>query len=94
MSDGTKFSVCYIQVAVISEAVIKGEINIAKASKNSGPQDLVCYMGVTVKSVDVTTGYYCISFFISRETRMSSLSLHCVIHFFPNSAWYLPEVTW
>ena len=39
---GAKFSVCYIRVAVISGAVIKGEINIAKAWKNSGPQDLFC----------------------------------------------------
>ena len=56
---GTKFFVCYIRVAVISEAVIKGEINIAVAWKNLGPQDLVCYILVTVVSVDVTTGYYC-----------------------------------
>ena len=31
MSVGDKIFVCYIRVAVISEAVIKGEINIAKA---------------------------------------------------------------
>ena len=58
---GTRFFVCYIRVAVISEAVINGEINIAKAWKNLGPQLSVCYMRVTVISDDVTTGHYCIS---------------------------------
>ena len=38
---GDQIFVCYIRVAVISEAVIKGEISIAKALRNSGPQDLV-----------------------------------------------------
>ena len=60
-SVGDQIFVCYIRVTVISEAVIKGEINIAKAWKNLGQQDLVCYMRVTVISVDVTTGYYCIN---------------------------------
>ena len=59
MSVGDQIFVCYIRVAVISEAVTKGEINIAKAWKNSGPQDLVCYMWVTVLSADVTTEYHC-----------------------------------
>ena len=59
MSVGDQIFVCYIRVAVILEAVIKGEINIAKAGKNLGLQDLVCYMRVTVIFIDVTTGYYC-----------------------------------
>ena len=65
ISNGDQIFVCYVRVAVISEAVIKGEINIVKPGKNLGPQDLVHYVRVTVISVDVTTGYYCISFSFS-----------------------------
>ena len=74
----------YIRVAVISEAVIKGEINIVKVWKNLGPQDLVHYMRATIISVDVTTGYYCTSLMsmfklpLTILRKFSNLIIKCV----------------
>ena len=52
---GTKFCLL-IRVAVISEAIVKGEIYIRKAWKNLEPQAPVCCMQVTVISLTLQPG--------------------------------------